>query len=138
MFKYDVVKNGRVVGWASVTQEGLYNCIYCSCRFSTKGLTRIYMGQDGNQVDLGICVPDGQEMVIKKKIAHKNIQNIERIFRVVSAGDSGSSFHIPVCESMPLPDISGLQNAKLTYAGNILYFEITDQSPDQQDSDRIP
>jgi len=56
--RYDVTFEESKVGDCQVEKEGLYYCVKCKCRLPLKEILYLWFVGDGQEVSLGICVPD--------------------------------------------------------------------------------
>ena len=63
--------NNKDVGTAEVRENGLYYDFFCKCDVIQKGIHRIIVEDGINRVDIGICVPDGNSFILKRKIPKK-------------------------------------------------------------------
>jgi len=82
MQSYDIFWKNRKVGYAYIYSEGLYSQIDCTCSFETPGIYRIVVRGDHNNHRLGVCVPFGNNYVLKKKVPSKHLNSNNFCFEV--------------------------------------------------------
>ena len=65
---YDVMLGRQKVGRVKVIREGLYYRFSCRCRTEGREMLRLWMACGKQEVDLGLCVPMGNEFGTEKRI----------------------------------------------------------------------
>ena len=65
---YDVMLGRQKAGRVEVTREGLYYRFSCRCRTEGREMLRLWMACGKQEVDLGLCVPMGNEFGTEKRI----------------------------------------------------------------------
>ncbi len=130
---FAIFAGNDIVGRAEVKQKGLYYHITCVCNPPTNGIHRIIMQENDIQKDLGICVPQGDEFTLFKRIPIKTFQGNDFMFQLV---EPGKVAHI-VSENMPFEYLDKLETARLQRTNGQLRIVI-DSVPVPQDSDRTP
>lgn len=70
---YEITYDTVPVGTVRVEKQGLYFLFSCRCRLPDEGLYRIHGCYGNDHVDLGICVPMGQQFGMDKKIPSRQI-----------------------------------------------------------------
>ena len=71
---YDVLLNGSAIGYAKVDREGLYYKFQCNCKFYDHKIYRIKVSDGVTEIQLGICVPEGDRFTLHTKIPIKRLQ----------------------------------------------------------------
>lgn len=102
----DDVNIGKVV----VEPAGLYYDIQCRCK-SQRGVIRIVAECADRQENIGICVPEDEEMVIRTKIPQKRLQSLNRFIAITETQDQW----IPITEGIPIPSLEKILLAKFSY-----------------------
>lgn len=128
---YDIKQDGDTVGQAQVEIDGLYYIIRCCCRFWNKKINRIRIYDGKKEMSLGICVPEGNQFVLTKRIPKKQLSGENLCFFVESEVLSG----IPVASGKPFEYLHKLKTARLQNT-NGQPMIIIDQFQDQQGSGR--
>ena len=67
---FDVTQGGQVVGRVEVCREGLYCRISCCCRRNDDEIHRLFAGGE----KLGVLIPEGNELVLKTRVAAKRLK----------------------------------------------------------------
>lgn len=67
---FDVTQSGQVVGRVEVCREGLYCRISCCCRRNDDEIHRLFAGGE----KLGVLIPEGNELVLKTRVAAKRLK----------------------------------------------------------------
>ncbi len=121
---YPIFDGAIQVGKARIQREGLYLLIQCRCVPLCRKPRRLYMQAGENVIPLGLCVPDGQEMSLLKRVPAGKI------------GDSKPSFHIEGSQQRgvlfrpgePFVGMAQLHNAKLQICDGAYYILIAEPS----------
>lgn len=115
----DIYMGNEVVGKAVIEKDGLYYHIVCRCRLSGEVIYRLIADCNGNQVDLGICVPYDNSFGLEKRIPVKKLGIGEiRIKAVPKHEKTGDSF-IPLRPEEPFSYLSQLERAYLAVQGGV-------------------
>lgn len=74
MYKlYPITLEEMQVGEAVVQKEGLYYRFRCRCRLPSADIYVINCESGKGSVCLGVCVPDGNEFTLEKRISEKKV-----------------------------------------------------------------
>lgn len=65
---YNIKFNGEIVGEAEIAVEGMYQRIRCRCQVPKNGRYKVQVMVGGRVVDLGLCVPYGEQIGTEKRI----------------------------------------------------------------------
>ena len=78
---FDIYMGSEAVGRASLEKEGLYWKIHCRCRLSGD-IARRVTAKAGEEIDLGILVPENGEYCLTKRIAMKRFADAQPEFYI--------------------------------------------------------
>lgn len=117
---YSINFNNEPVGKAQVKQEGLYYIIRCQCVVPDKDIYRIVVSDGENDVDLGICVPDGGRFVLTTRVAMKKLSG--KHLKFMLSANHTSSF--PVENGETFDGLDKLEAARLQRRNGQLYVVI--------------
>lgn len=92
----DILLDGKPVGTAFITRQGLYWCFACCCQLP--GLCTLIAESDTGQQNLGIPVPEGGQFVLRKQIPIRKLGTGPMTIRVVPKRQ-GSFFPVNPKES---------------------------------------
>ena len=125
MNSYDIFCGEDIVGNAWVTEKGLYTYIECCCRFATPAMYRVCVSFDEKDIDLGICILEGNVYTINKRIPTKYLQKGIPQFRVLSTNQQENLQFILVKQEVPFSKLCCLMNSKfcITAEGRGLLVE---------------
>lgn len=135
--EYAVYMGNERVGSAAVTREGLYYRISCRCRLSGTVPCRIAVTGE-KEVDMGLCVPQGDEFGIEKRIPIKKIGEGELRFQVLPRHQVSKGIFVAISPEEPFRYIARLKDAYLARRNGQIGLTITNLSPDQPDSGQNP
>lgn len=135
---YNISRNGKTVGQACVTREGLYYRFRCKCAISNKGICRLQLLHCGGTTDLGILVPESHEFVLDKKLPAKQIGEGEWHFVLITPTDNDKGDFIEIRDDHPFAYLSQLQNARFALQNNRPGIVLKDRSAAPQDSGQNP
>ncbi|MGM9602928.1 MAG: hypothetical protein ACI3W5_15260 [Faecousia sp.] len=76
---YDIYLGSEAVGKATLTKEGLYWKIRCQCSLPSGEAHRV-TAKAGEEIDLGILVPENGEYCLTKRIAMKRFADAQPQF----------------------------------------------------------
>lgn len=82
MENYEITYNGNIVGWAKVTEEGLYCRIQCQVQTEQEKMYRIFLLCDSAKLDLGTCIKDSCYYRVNTKIPCSKISGTLRFLLV--------------------------------------------------------
>lgn len=93
--QYPITYGDVPVGKADISNEGLYYCIACHVNIHSPGFYRISVCTETQTIDLGLCVPCGNGLSLRKKIPMKNISGKIIAFSLHNRSPKAQSqFHI--------------------------------------------
>ncbi len=131
---YDVLKNGSVVGSATINKEGLYYYIRCSVQLPKPEFCRVTITDGTNTSDLGICIPDGNAFSCVSRIPCKRLFGTDFKFTISNQTERKS---VPIEDGKPFAHLDKLSAAHLHIANGQPEIMI-DSIQDPQDSDQNP
>lgn len=111
MISYEIMLNGCMVGTADVETEGLYLKIQARCNPPDMQIYRLILFCDSRKIDLGICVPENNYFVIKKRIRQKLIGEGTPEFLLETTLNSKSTQYIVLDPEKPFDYLDRLQSA---------------------------
>ena len=139
---FDIFDKESCVGKAQIQKEGMYYRICCTCNIAKPGIHRIVITDGETDVDLGICVPQGEKFTLTSRIPIKFIKGDNKTFHLVRQGEHRvipdepeKKREVPVASDKPFSCLDELEKA---------YFKNEDGNPvvvidsiqDQPDSDQ--
>lgn len=127
---YDIIFDNMTVGRAEVKIEGLYYKFVCICTPPNKEVYRIKTSDGETELDLGICVPTGQEFTVITRIPVKYLKGDNLSFRLVSGLKKG----IFVATGKQFEHLDKIEAARLQTTNGQPEI-IIDSALSQQDSD---
>ena len=118
MSEYQVQYYGRQVGTAEITQQGLYHQIACKLSLPYDAIYRVYVSGSGKQLELGVCVPDGEYFVLNKRVPGKRLIGFGKLSVFVDDDKvSAAKNRIPVSNSEPFEQLHKLRNGRFQWDG---------------------
>ena len=124
--QYDIYHKGIVIGKAVLHKEGLYYGISCHCAIPGDGMYRIQITYGTKEKDLGICVPEGRELILKKRFPAKDFCSDEPVFQLREHNENKREKFVPVEQDEPFTYIAYLKNARWDTKDTILGVWIAD------------
>lgn len=113
MFKtYSIIYNGNTVGNAIVRREGLYYAFDCQAQMPKGNIYRLKLSDGDKCIELGICVPERNCFVVRKKIPVKYWSG-ERFNFQITCTQNGEEFY-PVREDRPFAYLKDLHRMKFS------------------------
>ncbi len=105
MADISILYEGTPVGTASVTQEGLYCSISCRCKVQTDQVLRAYAESDDGPFCLGVLVPEGDALCLRRRFARSAFPKIPTAVTVAGAKGtwhdwSGTVAGVPVSRGL--------------------------------------
>ena len=110
---YEVQDGNAVVGKVQLIRQGLYYRVICRCYLLDNLVRRLYVVHDGSRENLGVLVPEGDGIVLDRKIPAKKLQHDALRFILSTGGNKMEGKIIPVSPEEPFLYIDRLQNAFL-------------------------
>ena len=132
---YPVLHQDKVVGSVRVETKGLYRQFDCSCRPNIPGKYHLYAKVGAWERDLGLCIPESGDFVLRTSIPIKKIPQGEIQFVLAAAG--GRSDLIPVLLHQPFSPLMKLKAARLVKQNGQLFIRVS-AAEDPQDSGQSP
>ena len=109
---YEVLFGADVVGTVCVHQIGLYTQFECQCTFSKDDLYRIVAKHKAGQINLGICIQEGDFYVINTKIPTKYIGYNDLKFCALVESEVDDATFVPVTTDARFGYIADIMHAK--------------------------
>lgn len=122
--EYIVMGNGREVGTASVSIEGLYYRIRCVCKLPDGEIYRLMVDTDSGQTDLGIIVPVKEKFGLETRVSVKKLGEGKPRFWIQYGNSVPASHCFPLYGDQPFERIELLRKARLVKDGNIFKLAI--------------
>ncbi len=110
---YPIYRDGRIVGQAAVSREGLYWHFRCQCRRSWDVVSRLYVTWDGGEECLGIPVPEGEVFRLDTRLPQKRMGQGKLRFAVRADGVQADGNFVPIKPEEPFAYIARLKDAYL-------------------------
>ena len=133
---YQVFDKETCVGSAQIQKEGLYYRICCNCKISTEGIHRIEVCDGENTIDLGICVPEGNQFALISRIPIKKLKAENCRFALVKQGKKPterSRREVPVEAGKPFSALDELKHGY--FVNKDVPMVVIDPIQGPQDSD---
>lgn len=112
--QYPITYGDVPVGKADISNEGLYYCIACHVDIHRPGFYRISICTETQTVDLGLCVPCGNGLSLRKKIPMKNILGKIIAFSLKDPSQkTETEFHI-LDPQQPFLQLARIKDGKFT------------------------
>lgn len=109
---WNVTYDEKVIGVCKVRRIGLYYGFDCKCNLISDEICRLYMRCDGVLTDLGVFVPQEDEMHLSKRRAAKQFPDCKPEFSVnIGTRFEEKDFFIPVCADAPFRYLQELCHA---------------------------
>lgn len=112
MERYEVLFEGKSVGTVTVDQEGLYYCIDCKSSQVGAKLVRLRAAGDMGEADLGILIPEADQLRLRTRVAVKRIGKGKLRFEIKFAKEECEEW-VAVRPDEPFIYLSRLQSAYL-------------------------
>ena len=110
---YEICLGASPVGEAIVEKQGLYYRISCRCRVNGATMQRVMVASGEKKVDLGICVPMGDDFGLDKRVPCKQFgEGKPEFFLTPRPQHSGGKF-VAVYPEEPFAYMSRLKGAYL-------------------------
>lgn len=120
---YDIYLGSEAVGKATLTKEGLYWKIRCQCSLPSDEAHRV-TAKAGEEIDLGILVPENGEYCLTKRIAMKRFADAQpQFFIKTHSPDPEEIVHPIIPEESTQPDISEERFIAITPEEPFAYIE---------------
>ncbi len=117
---YPLFKNNEVVGSVKMEKVGLYCRFDCSYRPDTPGRYHVYAKAGEWELDLGLCIPEQGNFVLRTSIPSKIIPQGEMKFMLTEYIEPASM--LPVLPHQPFPQLMKLKTARLVNQNGQLFI----------------
>ena len=108
---YDVLLGGEAAGKAQVSREGLYYCFQCRLHLSGEVMYKLILQKEGQSLDLGVPVPQGNLFTLTTRIPIKRIGEGPFTIRAVPKHAPVGKRFVPLKEDEPFRYLSKLNEA---------------------------
>lgn len=124
MFEYQIYDGETVIGTVKAEKQGMFNLLRVCCRPLSGKPERIAMTSNGQQTDLGLCIPDGVDMTLVKRVRRTGHEDRTVRFSVLSEQNTKPAQEETIAER------EVLENLPRAYIGETgeLMFTAQDQS----------
>ena len=112
-FVIDIFIGDQVIGKAVVEQQGLYYRFACRCRLSGQVMYKLIATCNGNETDLGVCIPYGNCFGLETRCPVKKLGTGEIRIRAVPRHKELDKVFVPLCPEEPFSYLSRLCDAYL-------------------------
>lgn len=126
---YDTYFGDAKIGQVRLRKQGLYYCIDGDFERCTKSICRLIGSNGKEHMDLGVCVPCENRLILKRSIPIKNITFDIAKWALVEQSKMPEENFIPVKNDEPFGCIKDLKNAKWWSNGDaygIILEQVTD------------
>ena len=110
---YEVMYGNDAIGKVQVIPQGLYCRIICRCRGTHEQVLRLFADAQGHRENLGVLIPEGDGLVLDRKIPIKRLGGEKLRFYLSSGCGCDGSHFVPICPEEPFLYISRLKTAFL-------------------------
>ncbi len=114
---YSVDFQGNPAGEVTISKEGLYCRFQCRVKAPDNGIYRLQLWNGELCIDLGICVPAQEHLVLDKKVPLKNIKEGGYVFKLVY-NENNVKF-IPITEGETFSHIKEIHHSQFTVQNGI-------------------
>ena len=128
--KYSVTYNGKTVGNAEVSREGLYYRIRCSCTLADGKIYRVLL----SNTSLGVMVPEDSKFVLNIR---RPVKQFDIPTPVFSVSDGNDHWH-PVCGDRSFLHLDKLGSAVFQIREGIPGILLINQAANQPGSGLNP
>lgn len=128
---YPVSMLGKPVGTVTVTLQGLYYYIQCSCSIASDSVCRLMVKNHTATHKIGILIPEGNEFQLKKSIPAKNLSISNPEFFISAGSKDDNRIFIPIRDDEPIEDLYQLCDCALGYQNGVIGVWVKNkQAPD--------
>ena len=111
-YHYEVYMGSDAVGKVNIIKQGLYYRVLCRCIVPSDTVYRLYAITETGREKLGVLIPDGDGVLLDRKIPVKRLQEFSR-FILSSRSDEDKGRFVPIYPEEPFSYIGQLENAFL-------------------------
>ena len=110
---YEVRFGNEAVGKVQMMPEGLYVRIICRCVVPGPEIYRLFVQQGDTRQNLGVLIPEGDGLVLNKRIPVKRFGSGVPAFVVSSGRGTQTGEFVPICPEEPFLYIHRLKSSFL-------------------------
>lgn len=110
---YEVRFGNKAVGKVQLLREGLYVRIICRCVMPDDEIYRLFIVQGDKRESLGVLVPEGDGLILNKRIPAKRFGGGVPAFTVSSGCGTQMGEFVPICPEEPFLYIHRLKSSFL-------------------------
>lgn len=110
---YEVYLGKDLAGKVQIIQEGLYCRIICRCQADTDQIYRLYAVSDKQKENLGVLIPDGDGLLLNKRVPLKRFGHGIPEFEISSGTAVQRDDFIPISPEEPFLYIHRLKDSFL-------------------------
>ena len=111
---YEVYLGKNLAGKVQIIREGLYCRIICRCQADSNQIYRLYAVSDKQKENLGVLIPDGDGLLLNKRVPLKRFGHGIPEFEISSGTAAQRDDFIPISPEEPFAYIARLKQAFLT------------------------
>ena len=127
--EYPIWFAGEERGKATITQQGMFWYIRCSCRSETQVPCAISVSWTETQsLDLGQCIREGERWCLSVRLNRKNVPECKPVFRMQIRHRQDLTKMVPICAEQPFAYIARLKRAYLVQKDSSFMIAFRDQS----------
>lgn len=123
----DIFLKQEIVGEAKIARVGMYYEVTCACKLSDACKYRIIAQTGSEQLDFGLCVPDGPLFKAKKMYPARFIHPDEIQFHAIKEKTLIPN-QIDVNPDKPFPGIETLLSLRFVEKGKVCIAQLNTQS----------
>ena len=114
---FEVYLGDKPAGKLQIRREGLYYRLLCRCQVPDEMVYRLFAVSDGERVNLGVVIPEGDGFTLERRIPAKQLHSGSRFVLSARSGREEGRF-VPVYPEEPFTYISQLETAFLEVRGS--------------------
>lgn len=113
---YEVWLKDMIAGEVLITREGLYYRFLCTVRLPKESRYHLVAYSEVKNVDLGLCIPQGEIFVLSTKIPIKRFDNCR--YRYILTAKAEKQV-IPIFENQPFTHLNRLPDSYFSVENNV-------------------
>lgn len=113
MKQHKIFLRNKAVGSVSIEVDGLYTRFLCKCSFPDAEIYRIVADYGPVQIDLGVCIPQGECFVTRARVPSKRLGDQTPSFLAIPSIKTDFAF-VAMDPQNAFPHLSGLATAKFS------------------------
>ena len=110
---YEVRFGNKSVGKVQLLREGLYIHVICRCMMPGREIFRLYIIQEDRRESLGVLVPEGDGLILNKRIPAKRFAGGVPAFTVSTGSGTQMGEFVPISPEEPFLYIHRLKSSFL-------------------------